>query len=178
MAKFSKATAGSAKKSRWAGIASKADQTPILSEGKYLLTFKGAKVKTEAGEWGVFTFEVVEASGANAQEVGSEGVMLQGLDDRFNIGLGKVKSFVMALIGCPNDDAYDEFDPEGEFLDAVVYDADNARTAEAKELIGSTIECAVRRGKAMVDKKTGEPTGDYYREFNWTVNETDEEAAE
>lgn len=173
MAKFNNGSGQSktAKKrggSRWAGVTSQADRTPIIAAGKYTAKHKGGKIKNESGEWAVITFEVVESDGADATAPGEEAIMLQGLGDRYNIGAGKVKAYVMALIGCPSDDAYDEFDEDGEFLDAMLGE-ENDRSEEAKSYLDTEIEFTVRRGKEIV--KDGKPTGDYYREFSWVTNE-------
>jgi hypothetical protein len=186
MNKFSKAAAtktSTAKKptSRWAKVKASEDRAPIIARGEYTALHKGARIKDEQGTWGSISFEVLTSTGEDATPVGDEGIMLQGMDDRFNIGLGKIKAYVMALIGCASDDEYDAFDPDGEFLDAVFgqFPEDEERAAElaaqvADMVTDREIHFKVRKGKDIVDKKTGEPTGDYYREFTWTTNEAAE----
>lgn len=179
MNKFSKASKkapkAKAKTSRWAKVKASEDRTPIIARGEYTALHKGARIKDESGTWGVVTFEVITAKGDDATQPGEEGVMLQGMDDKYNIGLGKIKKYVMALIGCADEDDYDEFDPDGEFLDAVFgeFPEDEERAAElaaqvAEMCTDREIHFKVRRGKDTADGS------DYYREFTWTTNEAAE----
>ncbi len=60
-----------------------------------------------------------------------------------------------------------------------VFPEDDDRAAELQsqleELVtDQTIAGKVLRGNDVVDKKTGEKTGDYYREYIWTTNEAAE----
>jgi hypothetical protein len=83
-------------------------------------------------------------------------------------GIAEYQRYCVAMAGYTSTAEYNEFDPEGDFFETVIGEA-NA-FAEA----GHTIErrlCDVRvtYGKPCLDPATGQPTGDHYRNYKWTV---------
>jgi hypothetical protein len=75
-------------------------------------------------------------------------------------GKNGTKMFAAAIAGISEESEYDAFDPDGEFIDALIGDS-NPRTEEASAMVGRLVDCRVSRGK-----DTGE--GDYYREYEWS----------
>lgn len=93
-------------------------------------------------------------------------------------GVAEYQRYCMAMAGYDNAAEYNEFDPEGDFFETVIGEANAFSEA------GHTIErrlCDVRvtYGKACIDRDTQQPTGDHYRNYKWTVvpDEEQDEAA-
>ncbi len=79
-----------------------------MHKGDYV--FKHLRIEDKDDAMNVH-LEVVESSGDEANAPGDQVVYLQMVTDKWNKGLGLLKGYVMALIGCPSEEAYDEFDP-------------------------------------------------------------------
>ncbi len=93
-------------------------------------------------------------------------------------GIAEFQRYVVAMAGYESAADYAEFDPEGDFFETVIGDANAFSEA------GHTIErrlCDVRVtfGKPCIDRDTNQPTGDHYRNYKWTVvpDEEQDEAA-
>lgn len=93
-------------------------------------------------------------------------------------GIAEYQRYCMAMAGYESAAEYNEFDPEGDFFETVIGEANAFSEA------GHTIErrlCDVRvtYGKPVLDRDSGEPTGDHYRQYKWTVvpDEEQDEAA-
>lgn len=93
-------------------------------------------------------------------------------------GIAEYQRYCMAMAGYESAAEYNEFDPEGDFFETVIGEANAFADA------GHTIErrlCDVRvtYGKPVMDRASGEPTGDHYRQYKWTVvpDEEQDEAA-
>jgi hypothetical protein len=110
--------------------------------------------------------EVVASEGPNANAEGDKCVAVFLTSGKGGpSGLARVKRFVMFAAGYENDDTYDEFDPEGDFIDAC------EAGGEESPLAGRFVECDVQRGRSRDD-------GDYYREYAWSlVPEGEQEVA-
>lgn len=93
-------------------------------------------------------------------------------------GLGRVKAFVIGTAGYDDEAEYDEFDPDGEFIDACV-GSRNDYSEAGLTIIGRLVDCEVTRGNPVIDSKTNEvKTGrdgkpDFYREYAWAPVEDD-----
>lgn len=146
---------------------------PMLPEGEYRVRHIGAEelihpVK-KTTSWRV-QFVAVTDTGESAPYI--------ALFMNSTAGVAEYQRYCMAMAGYGNAAEYNDFDPEGDFFETVIGEA-NA-FAEA----GHTIErrlCNVRvtYGKACLDRETGQPTGDHYRNYKWTVvpDEEQDEAA-
>ena len=83
-------------------------------------------------------------------------------------GIAEFQRYVMAAAGYDSAAEYSEFDPEGDFFETVIGEA-NAFSDAGLSIEGRVCDVRVTYGKACVDKATGEPTGDHYRQYKWTV---------
>jgi len=117
------------------------------------------------------SLEVVDSDGTDAFKSGDEGVAVFIISGKgAQAGLSRVKSFVMAAAGYAIDDEgdYDEFDPEGDFIDSCT-GAQNS-FSEMGGVDGRLVDCRVTRGGPT-------PDGDYYREYSWEpVDDKDQES--
>jgi hypothetical protein len=89
-------------------------------------------------------------------------------------GIAEYQRYCVAMAGYESAADYNEFDPEGDFFETVIGEANAFADA------GLTIDrrlCDVRctYGKAVLDRDTKEPTGDHYRNYKWTVVSEDEQ---
>lgn len=164
---------------RYSGIAANAGQYPQPSPGRYrfkvLKTYESKNPRT--GEWFHGDLEVVFAESTGGDVInppGSTVTFLQGVGSRSaSAGLPRVKSFTMASAGFDDESNYNAFDPRGAFLDAVsgvpgmVYE--DGSPIVPNPLGGRYVDCVVTLGKPVVNKQTQQPTGEYYRNYNWSV---------
>ena len=81
---------------------------------------------------------------------------------------GRVKAFVARAAGYDANEEYVEFDPDGDFIESLTGEA-NAYSEAELTIVGRFVDCEVMKGNDVVDKETGEKTGDYYREYKWTA---------
>lgn len=100
-------------------------------------------------------------------------------------GVAEYQRQVMATAGYESAAEYNEFDPEGDFFETVIGEA-NAFAEAGLTIDRRLVDVVVKRGKPVMDKETGQPkidplTGepDYYRNYAWTVvpDEEQDEAA-
>jgi hypothetical protein len=96
-------------------------------------------------------------------------------------GIAEYQRQVMSTAGYASAAEYNEFDPEGDFFETVIGEA-NAFAEAGLTLDRRLVDVVVKRGKVVIDKKTGQPkidrlTGepDYYRNYTWTVVPEDEQ---
>ena len=89
-------------------------------------------------------------------------------------GIAEYQRQVMATAGYESAAEYNEFDPDGDFFETVIGEA-NAFAEQGLTLDRRLVDVLVSRGKPVIDKKTGEPRldaqgePDYYRNYRWTV---------
>jgi hypothetical protein len=83
-------------------------------------------------------------------------------------GVAEFQRYVMAMAGYDNAAEYNEFDPEGDFFETVIGEA-NAFSDAGLTIERRVADVRVTYGKACIDKDTGQPTGDHYRNYKWTV---------
>jgi hypothetical protein len=171
---------------RYSGIKAAAGRYPQPAPGKYrfkvLKTYETSNPRT--GSWFHADLEVMYAEpngGEVINPIGSTVTFLQGTSGpSATAGLPRVKAFAMNAAGFDDERAYDEFDPRGAFLDAcsgvpgMTYEDGSPIVADP--LAGRVVDCDVTLGKAVVDKKTNQPTGEFYRNFNWSVVAEDEQS--
>jgi hypothetical protein len=162
--------------SRYAGISAAVPRDPMPTVGVYRFRFLGLTEGVNPGtgtESSKATFEVVGADGDGASEVGSTVVAINLLTGKGGpSGLARVKAMVMAIAGYDDEDAYNEMDPDGSFIDAC-HGYENARAEDAAAMIGRLVDCEVTRGNPTPDGN------DYYRQFAWgAVADEEQDAAE
>jgi hypothetical protein len=96
-------------------------------------------------------------------------------------GVAEYQRQVMATAGYESAAEYNEFDPEGDFFETVIGEA-NAFAEMGLTIDRRLVDVVVKRGKPVLDKETGLPkidplTGepDYYRNYAWSVVPDDEQ---
>jgi hypothetical protein len=170
--KFNKPGAGAAarppvkKKSRYAGIKEGKERDPMPEVGKY--RFRIVSVE-EAQNPGTMK-ESVKVHVVPVELVGNEyqeGAQMLCLFMRTTAGLAEFKRCIRTAAGFDEVEAYDAFDPDGEFLDSCV-GVQNEYSEAGATVLGRLVDCDVKRGKATGD-------GDYYRNYHWTVVPEDEQ---
>jgi hypothetical protein len=161
--KFSKPTPGARptvkKKSRYAGIVER-DRDPMPDVGGYRFRIVGAEEATNPGTMK----ESIKIHVRPVELVGNEyqdGAQMLCLFMRTTAGLAELKRCIRFAAGFEEVEAYDAFDPEGEFIDACMGVVNEYSEAGAT-VIGRLVDCNVSRGK-----DTG--NGDWYRQYQWAV---------
>lgn len=155
----------SQRKSRYAGIQAAGSRDPYPNPGEYVLLVESMTESHNPGkgtESVKITLEVVESEGDGAQDKGdrvfvSERVVGPGSAP----GLSRLKSFVMAAAGFDDEEEYDAFDPNGEFIEACL-GASNAFSGDDRLAVGRMVACRVSRGRDLQDGS------DYYRNYDWS----------
>jgi hypothetical protein len=153
------------KKSRYAGIKER-DRDPMPDVGQYRFRIISAEEATNPGTMK----ESVKVHVKPVEVVGNEyheGAQMLCLFMRTTAGLAEFKRCMRFAAGFEDVDAYDAFDPEGDFLDACVGVA-NEFSEAGVTVIGRLVDCTVTRGK-----DTG--AGDWYRQYQWAVVPEDEQ---
>lgn len=159
---------------RYNGVKAATNKYPMPHPGDYLLqvieTYE--KESEKSGMYFHADFEILESS-QPLNPAGSKCTALQGTNPgkQFKVGGPKVKAFVMAAAGFDDEGAYNEFDPEGQFIDACNGVANRVYTdgtpIVSNPLAGRLVRSSVSMGNPVLDKKTQQPTGDFYREHSW-----------
>lgn len=98
--------------------------------------------------------------------------LLTGKGGQF--GVARLKGFVMTAAGYDDEAAYDEWDPNADFLEAVL-GASNEFSERGCTIIGRLIDGEVKRGKDVINPQTGAATGDWYRIYTWMAVPEDEQ---
>jgi hypothetical protein len=117
--------AGKSKVSAIARAASKAtpsgDNGDEFDLGKFRTTFADCS-EAEGG-----SFKVTFAGTGKDKKIGERIVWLSTKGKALHVSAGRVKALCMALVGAEDEDTYNEFDPHGEFISAIMpYDAEAA----------------------------------------------------
>ena len=160
------------RKSRYAGVKAAQPRPPMphAFAGTYRFRIEGCEEGHNPGK-GTQSYKVTLAIVAMADREGNElaNNTFHNVGDTVNAifmlttaaGLSRVKAFVIAGSGFSEEEAFDAFDPEGEFIDATV-GAKNDFSEKGLTIVGRLVDCVVTRGNAT-------PEGDYYREYAWGV---------
>lgn len=172
-----KAAPARRKASRWAGIKAAAPQDPIIGAGRYRLRVVGAEITTPPpGKGGKDAFrsevEVLATDGQCANAEGDKCVILEMLGNKGEPGEARAKTYIMAAAGYEDEDEYNAFDPDGEFIDAVTGDANDYSEA-GLTIVGRLVDVTVTLGNPVM--KDGQPTGDHFRVYHWDVVAEDEQ---
>lgn len=156
------------RKSRYHGIKATQPRSSIPHVGDYLFRIvdvdEGRNPKT--GKDSVKAdLEVVEIDEGNTKH--SVGEVVRAIFGVSSVlGAGEYKAFTMAGAGFEDEDEYDAFDPEGDFLEAVVGEINEySEEYGEKPLVDRHVACSVMRGNDTPDGT------DYYRVYSWEVVE-------
>lgn len=157
---------------RWAGVQMNNGRDGMPNVGDYILRLLSSLEVPSPKERGVsgakVTVEVIAAQGEGATPVSSHSFLyFRTAGEGATQGMNRYKAMIAALCGFASDAEYDAFDPHGQFLDATL-GHQNARTEEARTLIGAACYCRITLGNPIIDKKTQQPTGGHYNEMSWT----------
>jgi hypothetical protein len=159
--KFNKPAAGARppakKKSRYAGIKAAQPRDPMPHVGEYIFRVLEVAEGHNPGKGTDShkkTLEIVELDGTDQHAVGDSVVVIDLINGKGGpAGLGRVKAFTMAAAGFEDEEAYDAFDPDGEYIDSTC--------TEGGPLTGRLVACKVTRGNTVPDST------DYYRVYAW-----------
>jgi hypothetical protein len=93
-------------------------------------------------------------------------------------GIAEYQRYCMAMAGYESAAEYNEFDPEGDFFETVIGES-NAFSEAGHTIERRLCDVVVTFGKPVLDRETGQPTGDHYRNYRWAVvpDEEQDEAA-
>jgi hypothetical protein len=157
-----------AKKSRYAGINAASPRDPIPEAGEYRLRVIDIQEGYNEGAGTTSykpTFEIVATSGPHKE--GASVLIPWVVDGAKNAKANRerVKAFVMAAAGYEDEEEYNAFESDGEFIDSTAGAANDY--SGVATLIGRLVDVEVRKGNDVV--KDDKPTGDYYREYAWVV---------
>lgn len=137
---------------------------PMLPEGSFRVRHIGAEelihpVKKTLS-WRVQFTPVTEGGPG-------EGETFIALFMNTTAGVAEYQRYVMATAGYDSAAEYNEFDPEGDFFETVIGEA-NAFAEAGLTIERRLVDVRVTYGKACVGQD-GQPTGDHYRNYKWTV---------
>lgn len=163
----------------WKGVQSADGRDPMLLVGDYVVRITendlGENPNTQDRSFKGH-YEVVWAADGSGSRVGESAAFIQKLTGKSgNYGRSRTKSYVVASAGYPDDASFDAFDPEGEFIDAVVGASNKYLQAFPNTIKGRLVRVRVSKGNDVTDN--GQPTGDYYREYSWSPIPEDQQAA-
>jgi hypothetical protein len=168
--------------SRYAGVKAGQPRDPILHQGTYIIEALGMEEDDPNGttyhKAKVRVVEVLEGA-EDSDKAGDECVILSRVSGKFcDSGIRDVKNMTLMMSGFDysEEEEYDELDPDGEFMDACIGEANDFSREDGKcPLFGRRAKVRVTRGNDVLDKE-GKPTGDYYREYRWEcIDEDDQE---
>lgn len=167
-----KGAAPAKRKSKYAGISAAVPRDPMPVVGQYRFRTLECNEGFNPGT-GTESFktqlEIVEIfKGGDGHEVGDTVCVIHLISGKAGpSGLARVKAQVMASAGFEDEESYDEYDPDGEYIDAQT-GADNDMS-DKPGIVGRLVDCDVTRGNPVGD------TGDYYREYAWAPVSDDEQ---
>jgi hypothetical protein len=113
--------------------------------------------------------EIVLTDGECANAIGDKVVTIEMMGNTGLPGERRTKAFILAAAGYEGDADFDAFNPDGEFIDAVLGEANDFSAAFPATIVGRLVYVNVMRGNDVVDKTSKQPTGDFYREYEWGV---------
>lgn len=163
--KFSKPAAGARppakKKSRYAGIKAAQPRDGMPHVGEYIFRVGLIEEGHNPGKGSdshkkTLTIADLDDTGREHHTEGDNVMVVDIINGKGGpSGLGRVKAFTMAAAGYEDEDEFDAFDPDGEFIDA--------SCAEGGPLTDRLVACKVTRGNTTADGN------DYYRVYAWSV---------
>lgn len=176
---------------KYSGVSAGSNRNPLPQPGAYLFRVIRTQEKTNdnTGTFYSADLEILESSNPG-NPAGTSATFLQGSNPGKQLKAAgpRIKMFVMATAGFDNESEYDQMDPDGQFIDVTAgIMVNNDGTPKAypdgspivgNPLAGRLVRAVVSFGNPVLDKKTQQPTGDYYREYSWSpVAEEDQASA-
>lgn len=171
--------------SRFGGIKCQATRDPILEEGGYRVRILGATIsqnpRKNHRETSKITLLVEDATAGSKTQVGAQVSMLFVLSS-LGSGFSDLKSLHVAALGYgPSfaeratmtenlavalDAAEAAYDAADQPYSGATIDATHGIASGAPQsIIGRSVEILVTRGKDIESPQTGQPTGDYFRNY-------------
>lgn len=151
---------------KYAGIQAAQPRDPILGLGEHYLTLVEISA-SEARDYEIVTFDVTSSSDPKFE--GTRAKCLFACTGKAGrVGLKELKALCIAICGYESEDEYNaaEADSPGALMTAVIED-------HAGE--GRTVLVSVTQGKARINQETGQPTGEFFANYRWSVD-PDQEA--
>jgi hypothetical protein len=133
---------------------------PQFEVGTHDCTFLGIEMPDAPpgkDPWAIAHFQLEDSS---------ECVALNCMNSRsLNTSLERLKSLMIAVVGCPSREDYDAFDPEGVFFSAML-GYENERAADAAPYLDGTrkVRVIVTRGKDLEDGS------DFFRNVSYEMH--------
>jgi hypothetical protein len=189
MSMFGNRTAGAApaapSRSRYAGVSCADTRDPMLSPGTYRVRIVGCETgynRAKGTESYKIKVVVLQAAAGSQSTVGSSAVAVFTCTPA---GIGETKRAIMHAAGfglslagreLPSareallaaEAEYDKLDEQCGGQGSII-EASAGVANGAPSVAGRLVDVVVSRGNPCVDKKTGQPTGDYYRCYAWGV---------
>ena len=176
------------KKSRYAGAQASRPRDPMPYEGVYVFRIVSNEEGYNQGsgtDSHKKTLQIVELDEAAAKyhAIGDSVLVVDLVSGKAGpSGIGRVKAYMMAAAGFDDEAEYNDFDPDGEFIDSA--------SSAGGPIEGRFVACKVTRGNLVfsrvenedgsiskipvIDPRTGEQ--DYYRQCLWsTVDEASQD---
>lgn len=153
------------RKSRYAGIQAAGARDPYPNCGEYVLRVESMVESFNPGKGTdsvKVTFEVVESTGKEAQAPGDRVFVSERVSGPGSpAGLSRLKSLVMAAAGFDDEAEFDDFDEDGEFIEACL-GASNKYSKDDRLAPGRLVAVRVSRGRDLPDGS------DFYRNYDWS----------
>jgi hypothetical protein len=173
------AKASKSKVSAIARAASKATPSGDNGDEFELGKFRTNFVDCSEAEGG--SFKVTFKGTGKDKKIGERIVWLSTKGKALHVSAGRVKALCMALVGAEDEDAYNEFDPHGEFIGAIMpYDAEAAAeymTENGKAKSAEKAQAALESAELVVKVTKGgeKDDGGFFRNAAFSAAEDAEE---
>jgi hypothetical protein len=159
---------------RWGGIPSAKPQIPFPDPGEYRFRIKDGELSfnPKSGNESVkVTLEIVltDCKSTSSGDVQFVAVVSGKAKE---IGEDRVRFLAMAAMGFTESEGekYAAAYPKGEPIDNLL----NGVESEAS-LAGRLVDAVVKLGAPCLDRDTKQPTGNHYREYEWSVVDESEQ---
>lgn len=143
------------------------EKRPLFEPGTYVMNFQGLEIPEPVPgkhEWCIANFQ--------SEDQGDRSALFCMSSKSLSSSLPRLKSLLMALIGCPTLEEYNAFDPEGKFFSAFLgYQNDMSELAE--QYTGGKVKVVATKGGAVKDKE-----GAFHVNVSFAQVESEEAAAE
>ena len=172
--------------SKYGSIVSAPPREPMAPYGKHRVRLESASVRQspvfEDRETQHYVFSVISSDDT------AEGTVFKVILFKTNPGKKECRYMTMALIGMnpadqSDNDAFNEFNQDGGLYAATLGDIEaggNWIDANGGNqcLIGRQADVIVTQGNPCIDKQSGQPSGDFYRNISWSPIDESEQDAE
>lgn len=143
------------------------EKRPLFEPGTYVMNFQGLEIPEPVPgkhEWCIANFA--------SEDQGDRSALFCMSSKSLSSSLPRLKSLLMALIGCPTLEEYNAFDPEGKFFSAFLgYENDMSELAQ--QYTGGQVKVIATKGGAVKDKE-----GEFHVNTSFAAVDTEEAAAQ